>query len=133
MRTQEVGDPCNTGLLKEQLAPLKLLFSSGPVNTNTANSGRGPLFKAITTSGTARRAQASRYLGQLEQSSGSLSWPGKYAEAKRLYEPALSICEQRWGPEHPNTLIVQENYASLLQETGQDGKAASLETNQQRP
>jgi hypothetical protein len=33
--------------------------------------------------------------------------------ARALYERALRIYEQTLGPEHPNTLTVRENLASL--------------------
>ncbi|GAC1364770.1 MAG: hypothetical protein NVS2B12_20870 [Ktedonobacteraceae bacterium] len=44
-----------------------------------------------------------------------------------LYKRALIIYKQRLGEKHPNTVVVRENYASLLRVLGRDEEAAALE------
>jgi tetratricopeptide (TPR) repeat protein len=41
---------------------------------------------------------------------------GRYQEAELLYQRALTICELQLGPNHPLTMIVRQNYTSLLQD-----------------
>jgi hypothetical protein len=38
---------------------------------------------------------------------------GKYKEAELLYQRALAIYERVLGPDHPTTVLVRENYASM--------------------
>jgi tetratricopeptide (TPR) repeat protein len=38
---------------------------------------------------------------------------GKYEQAEPLYQRALAICERSLGPDHPTTVTIRENYASL--------------------
>ena len=41
---------------------------------------------------------------------------GKFAEAEPLYRRALEIFRTSFGPDHPNTLTIKENYDRLRQQ-----------------
>ena len=45
---------------------------------------------------------------------------GRHAEAEPLYERALAVAEERWGPEHPRVAMVLESYALLPRPDGSD-------------
>jgi len=49
-----------------------------------------------------------------------------YSEARPLYERALKICEQVFGPEHPNTAMVLNGLAMLLKDQGNLAEARPL-------
>jgi len=51
----------------------------------------------------------------------------EYTEARPLYELALRIDEQTYGPEHEYVAESLEGYAALLRETGDDDAADELE------
>jgi hypothetical protein len=38
----------------------------------------------------------------------------RYAEAEALYQRALAIFEQTFGPEHPKVITCRNNYAGLM-------------------
>ena len=44
-----------------------------------------------------------------------------------LYERALRIAEAALGGDHPNVVLILENYADLLREMGKVDEAATLE------
>ena len=50
----------------------------------------------------------------------------RYREAEPLYERALAIAEQRWGPDHPRVAMVLESYAILLGQTYRIDEAAAM-------
>ena len=51
---------------------------------------------------------------------------GRHAEAEPLYERALTVAEERWGPDHPRVAMVLESYALLLGQTGRTQAAARM-------
>ncbi len=51
---------------------------------------------------------------------------GVYGQAKCLFERALTICEDRLGPNHPDTSACLNNLAGLLQVTGDYAAARPL-------
>jgi len=53
---------------------------------------------------------------------------GRYADAEPLYQRALAICEQRFGPNHPHVAVILAHYASLLRNMHRDTEAADLES-----
>ena len=52
---------------------------------------------------------------------------GRYAEAEPVYERALAVTEQSFGPKHPTVAMVLENYALLLRITGRTADATEME------
>ncbi len=52
---------------------------------------------------------------------------GRYAEAEPLYERAVMIWENYFGPENPYLATGLENYAKLLEETDRAGLAGEME------
>ena len=50
----------------------------------------------------------------------------RYAEAEPLYQRALAVAEERWGPDHPRVAMVLESYAFLLAQTGRRDEAAVM-------
>jgi tetratricopeptide (TPR) repeat protein len=55
---------------------------------------------------------------------------GRYQEAEPLYQRALKICEDGLGQQHPNTITVLKNYATLLRRMGWEDEALALERTQ---
>ncbi len=56
---------------------------------------------------------------------------GKYEQAEPLYQHALSIREQIFGPHHPRTRIIRENFVSLLRAMGREEQAIQEEMRDQ--
>ncbi|MBA2287432.1 MAG: tetratricopeptide repeat protein [Ktedonobacteraceae bacterium] len=55
---------------------------------------------------------------------------GNYEEALPLYQRALAIYKKVLGPDHPNTILVQNSY-TLLQQEIQNKKSANSEEGSQ--
>jgi hypothetical protein len=51
---------------------------------------------------------------------------GAYAEARRLFERALAICETGLGPSHPSTNMTRENLARVCLAQGAFAEALVL-------
>ena len=51
---------------------------------------------------------------------------GRYDSARPLFEQAVKIEKEVWGPNHPYVAETLEEYAKLLLETGENAKAAKL-------
>jgi tetratricopeptide (TPR) repeat protein len=57
---------------------------------------------------------------------------GRYSEAAKLAEEALTVAEKIFGPDHPNVEIVYENMAKLYRKTGKEDEAERLEERARR-
>jgi hypothetical protein len=44
----------------------------------------------------------------------------QYEQAEPLYQRALAIREQVFGPNHPETVVIRENYASLKEKMNKE-------------
>ena len=51
---------------------------------------------------------------------------GKYAAAEELFKSALAIYEKTLGPNHPDMVMVLDNYAVLLHRMGKTHEAAAM-------
>ena len=47
---------------------------------------------------------------------------GKYEQVEPLYQRAIAIREKVFGPEHPFTIQVKENYAGFLRKRDEGGQ-----------
>ncbi|MGF1633757.1 MAG: tetratricopeptide repeat protein [Phycisphaerae bacterium] len=59
----------------------------------------------------------------LSNLAASLSYAERFEEALPLYEEMVTLTEQRFGPDHPNTLIARGGLANALSQVG-DAQAA---------
>jgi tetratricopeptide (TPR) repeat protein len=53
---------------------------------------------------------------------------GRYEEAERLYERALSLLEAGVEPSHPTLARTRRNYAALLRAMGREDAAVEIES-----
>ena len=51
---------------------------------------------------------------------------GRHAEAEPLFRRALTIREEKLGPEHPDTIATREHYADLCQNIGSTKKRGAV-------
>jgi tetratricopeptide (TPR) repeat protein len=51
---------------------------------------------------------------------------GKYDKAKPIYQQTLLLIEKVLGKEHPSTLAIMNNLASLLKQQGNISEAKTL-------
>lgn len=66
------------------------------------------------------------YIQALNSRAVQLYTKGKYAEAIRVAERALSLADKALGPEHPDTLWSVNNLGTLYYTQGRYGEAESL-------
>lgn len=65
--------------------------------------------------------------GRIQHVADRYAEQGKYAEAERLYQRALTVREEFLGPEHPEVAATLDGYAALLRKLDRTRDAEAME------